>query len=83
MLLILSVKMHGLFLWKIRKAFQLLILFQKFHMNLMANQTKYGKVNAANFIIDQWNHGYKIIMWKCIHYITKENLLSLKGLLEL
>ena len=36
----------------------------------------------VNLIIDQWNHGYKIIIWKCLQYITKENLLSLKDLLE-
>ena len=23
------------------------------------NQTKYGQIKAANFIIDQWNHGLK------------------------
>ena len=65
-----------------KKGFSITNTFQKFHMNLMANQTKYGKVKVANFIIDQCNHGYKIIIWKCIHYVTKENLWLLKDLLE-
>ena len=36
-----------------KKGFSITNTFQKFHMNLMANQTKYGKVKVANFIIDQ------------------------------
>ena len=51
-------------------------------MNLISNQTKYEYIKAVNFTIDQWNQGFKQIMWKCIQYITKENLLLLKDLLD-
>ena len=35
-----------------------------------------------NFITVQGNHGYKIMIYKCIQYILKESLLLLKDLLE-
>ena len=33
------------------------MLFKKYSMNVIANQTECGKIKAANFIIDQLNHG--------------------------
>ena len=36
-----------------KKVIQLLVLFRKFQMSLIANQAKYGQTRAANFIIDQ------------------------------
>ena len=36
-----------------KKVIQLLMLFRKFQMSLIANQAKYGQTRAANFIIDQ------------------------------
>ena len=45
-------------------------------MNLIANQIKYGQIKAVNFIIDQLNHGYKIIIQKGIQYIMKELLIE-------
>ena len=38
---------------KIKKALQLLMLFKKPQMNLIAKQIKYGYVKAVKFIIDQ------------------------------
>ena len=35
-----------------------------------------------NFIIDQWKHGLKKMIYICIQLIMKENLLLLKDLLE-
>ena len=35
-----------------------------------------------NFTIDQWNHGYKIMIQKCIQFLIKENFLLFKDLLE-
>ena len=35
-------------------ALQLLMLFKKSRMSLIANQTKYGYIKAVSFIIDQW-----------------------------
>ena len=32
------------------------MFFKKFLKNLIANQTKYGSIKAADFTIDQWNH---------------------------
>ena len=45
-----------------------------------AKRTKYEYINAANFTIDQWNHGCRIIIMKSIQHITKVNLLLLKDL---
>ena len=42
MLLIFSVNMHELFLWKIRKVLQLPMLFKKYEKNLIPNQAKFG-----------------------------------------
>ena len=47
------------------------------------NQTKYRKIKVVNFVTDQWDHGYKITIQKCIQRTQKENLLLLKDLLEL
>ena len=38
---------------------------------------------AVSFPIDQWNHGYKIMILKCIQHIPKRNMLLLKDSLEL
>ena len=38
---------------RIKKALQLLMLFKKLQMNLIAKQIKYGYVKAVKFIIDQ------------------------------
>ena len=51
-------------------------------MNVIANQTKCGKIKVANFIIDQLNHGQNKMQQKCIQHIMKENLLLLKDSLE-
>ena len=37
-----SVNMLGLFLWKIKKVLQLLMLFKQFYISQAANQAKYG-----------------------------------------
>ena len=36
---------------------------------------------AVNFIIDQWNHGYNIMIYRCVHHKMKENVLLLKDVL--
>ena len=38
---------------KDKKVLQLLILLKKIYKNLSTNETKYGQVKAANFVIDQ------------------------------
>ena len=38
---------------KDKKEFQLLMIFKKFLMKQISNQTKYGWIKAVNFIIDQ------------------------------
>ena len=38
---------------KDKKVLQLLMLFKKSYMNLIANQTKYGEIKTVNFTIDQ------------------------------
>ena len=43
---------------------------------------KIWQIKADNFIIDQRNYGYRIILEKCIQHLTKENMLLLKDLLE-
>ena len=51
-------------------------------MSLDVNQTKYGRIKAANFTIDQQNQGCNIMIYKCIQHIMKETLLLMKDLLE-
>ena len=51
-------------------------------MNQAASQTKYGQMKVTSFIIDQLNHVCRIIVQKRVQYITKENMLLLKDLLE-
>ena len=51
-------------------------------MNSAANQINYGHIKAANFTIDQLNHGYKIMIQKYIQYIMKGSLLFLTDTLE-
>ena len=50
-------------------------------MSLVLNQIKYGHIKPVQFAIDQWNHGYKVMIKKFIPDIMKENLLLLKDLL--
>ena len=80
--IVVLVNIHGLFLQKIKKTLQLLILFKKYKINLIVNQKRYGQINATNFIIDQRNYICIIIIQKCLPRIIKENLLLLKDLLE-
>ena len=48
MLLIFSENTHRLFHQKIKKELQLLILFKKLQMNLIAEQAKYWQIKAVN-----------------------------------
>ena len=50
-LLIVLVNMHGLFLREIEKVLVLLILFKKYQMIQIENQTKYGLIKEVNFTI--------------------------------
>ena len=59
------------------------MLFKKYYMVLIENQTKYGLIKVANFTLGLLKKGWKIIILKCIQHITKENLLLLKDLSEL
>ena len=43
-------------------------------VSLDANQIKYGVVEVANFITNHWNHGYKIIISKCIQHVQSKIL---------
>ena len=43
----------GMHLTKIKKVLQLIMLFKKFQMNLIVNQTKHGQIKGVNFTIDQ------------------------------
>ena len=52
-LLIFSINKHGIFLSKIKKALQLLMVFNEFQKNLIAIQKKYGQIKAAKFITHQ------------------------------
>ena len=74
--------MHELFLWKAKKALQLLILLKKTYMSLISHQTNYGYINKEYLTKDKWNHGYRIMIWKCIQGIMKENMLLVKHLSE-
>ena len=47
------------------------------------NETKYGLTKEVNSTIVLFKNGSKIMILKCILYITKENLLLLKDLLEI
>ena len=46
------------------------------------NERKNGWINIANVAKDLWNHGYKIVIHKCIQPKMKESLLSLEVLLQ-
>ena len=65
---------------KVKKGVSIANAFQKVRL---ANQTKYCWTKEVNFTIVFLKNGYKIRILKCIRYITKENLLLLKGSLEL
>ena len=51
MLLIFPVNTHGLFLWKVKKVLQLLMLLKNFQTDLIGNKTKYGYIKTVNFCI--------------------------------
>ena len=57
-LLIILVNIRGLFLQKIKKALELLMLFKKYQMNPNVNQTKYGQIDKEsefyNRIMKSW-----------------------------
>ena len=40
------------------------------------------EVKVVNFTMSQWNHFLRIMIWKCIQHIKKENPLLLKDSLE-
>ena len=44
-------KLLGLFIWKIKKVSQLLMLFIKFWNNMIENQVKHGSIKEVNFTI--------------------------------
>ena len=71
----------GSFHWKRRWVFQTLMLSNKYQINVIANQTKYGKIKTANFTIDQWNHGCRVMIWKFIQHAMIGNLLFLEDVL--
>ena len=56
------VNIHGTFLWKAKEVSQLLRYFNKFTMNLVANETKYECIKLVNSTTDQWNDGYKTMI---------------------
>ena len=41
----------------VKNVLQLLRLYRKLPVNLIASQIKYGLIKAVNFKIDQWNNG--------------------------
>ena len=43
--------------FKDKKGITILMLFKKSYMILIANQTEYGQMKAANFTTDQRYHG--------------------------
>ena len=51
-------------------------------MSQITKQIKYGQIKAMNFIIEQRNQFWKIMIQKCIQHIIKENMLLLKDSLE-
>ena len=63
------------------KVLQLLRLFKKI---LDESGRKRNKilVDKRSSTIVQWNHGSKLIIWKCIQHVVKKNMLLLKDLLE-
>ena len=56
--------------------------FQKNSNECGRKPKKYVSIKEANFTIDKWNHGYKIVIQICIQPITEGNLFLLKDLLE-
>ena len=79
MLSIFIANMNGLFLWNTKRVLYLQIAFPKVSHE---SKPKFGWIKVANLTIDQWNHGYKTMIYKCIQHIIKKNLLLLKDLLE-
>ena len=79
MLLIFSVNMHELFLWKIRKVLQLPMLFKKYEKNLIANQAKSGYRSMKSWLeknaiemLSEWSRiviveKFIIILKKCYY----------------
>ena len=54
--------------------------FKKHWMSLVVNQTKYEKISAARFTIDQSSHSYMETPLKHIQQTTDENPLLLRNL---
>ena len=54
------------------KLFHSLINWDEVINCLGVNQRKYGWIKVVNFTIDQWNHGCRIMIWKCIQHIMKK-----------
>ena len=70
---------------KDKRVLQLLIISKNFWMSLNAKNAdpvKYEKIKVVNFIINQGNHRYQIIIQKYIQQMMNLNLLLLKHLLE-
>ena len=61
----------------LKQVLQLLILLKTFWSGQQPN-----KIKAMNLAIDQWNHGCRIMIYKCIQHTMKVNLLLLKDLLK-
>ena len=57
--------------------------FQKFLNESNREPNKIWRDKDANFTIDQWNHGYRVIIQRCIQHIMKEHLLLVKEWLKL
>ena len=47
---------------KYKKGITITNVFYQSLMNLDTQQTKYGWIDVVSFTIDQWNHGYKIMI---------------------
>ena len=67
---------------KNKKGITITNAFQKILDEWNCKQTKYGWIKEVNFTVDQRNHGFRIMIQKCIQHIVKEILLLLKDLLK-
>ena len=60
--------------FKRQKVITITKAFKKNQTSLDVNQAEYGQIKGVNFTIDQQNHGYKIVIQKCIQQIMKETI---------
>ena len=78
MLLIFSVNMHELFLWKIRKVLQLPMLFKIYQKNLIANQAKFGYRSMKSWLeknaIEMLSEWRRIVIAENFFRILKNNI---------